>query len=148
MKNFKKLFAFILFTVCAFTLFSQGETETAEQAPTLTTFILNGTIGLIIFYGGRIIKVIGSRKFDFKYWFKENGLSFGLSAGAIVLISFLSGSNPELLNTILGLIGLEVTEAVGTVAFGTFMAGTINTLVKQLTKKTVTETDGQGNKKE
>lgn len=128
----------------AVTVFAQP--ETTEEGPDLVNLILNGTIGLVIFYGGRIVKVLASGKFDFKFWWSENGVSVGLSVLAIALITFLSGSNPTLLNSILSLIGLEVTEAVGTVAFGTFMAGTINTLVKQLFKKTVIETDGHGNK--
>jgi len=146
MKFSKFLIMLIAFVAIPTFAFSQTETVTS---PSMVGFVLNGVIGAIVFYGTKIVKVLASGKFDFAYWWKDNALSAIVSFVSIVLISVLNIYQPGALNSLLTLIGIQVdvtSGSIGTIAFGTFLAGTVNEFIKQLTKKTVVTTDGNGNK--
>lgn len=141
----KKKYLILMLLLMAVPLLAQGEQTELNSF----TFILNGIIGVVVFYGGRIIKVIASGKFDFLYWWKDNRLSLLVSLGSVILISVLNNFQPSIIDSILNLVGITIDEnsgSIGTIAFGTFLSGALNEILKQLFKKTVVETDGNGNK--
>lgn len=123
--------------------------ETAQNVVSevsIGTFLLNGIVGMVIFYITKTVQAI--KVFDLTYWWNDNKISFIANLTAISLVAILNSYNPDLLNTVLGLLGIviDTTEgAIGTISFFTILSGIVYEIIKKMRGKGQIITDGKGN---
>ena len=133
----------LLFTSVLF-----GQVTEAESASSISTFILSGIAGVVVWYFQKASKSMATGNFDLQYWIKDNLYQLLITIVALVSVSYFEYSKPGTLTSILDMINLSTPYPdlpLGEIGFGTAFAGFLNEIIlKKIFNKSYVETNGRG----